>query len=402
MTTTDYPTYSLRTRPTGPGAYPTAVAKLADAMMAMGADVRPTVEAYGNFVAETGCEERRSYEEYLLEALMIGVLWRARGHEAMVAARAHGETVQRLVGERRAGCGRRRDGSNAALVLVDGPFVPGRPDPTTDDFTLLLAWLLASGEYDDEFVRLEGWQEFFATVPAADSLLRSLVRFAEGFESASVAALGAFTAQVDGFVQRVLPLRGPREDTVQCSRRRVEYHFNMVGAEILNRAWRADFVACERHVVVLPGCARRRADAQCLARRTDTELRCTDCAAGCTVAEATKVAARAGAEALAVVHGSDFGRFLRSPALSGGKVGIVGVACVPGLVGAGWRARAQGLPAQCVLLESSGCAHWRDHALPTSVDLAQLAGILVEARDVGNRLERTGRTDTPASAAPAA
>ena len=85
------------------------------------------------------------------------------------------------------------------------------------------------------------------------------------------------------------------------------------------------------------------------------------------------------AESLAVLHGSDFGRFLRSPALSGGNVGIVGVACVPGLVGAGWRARAQGLPAQCVLLEASGCAHWQAAAVPTTLDMEELSRILTRA-----------------------
>jgi hypothetical protein len=163
---------------------------------------------------------------------------------------------------------------------------------------------------------------------------------------------------------------------MQCSRERIEYHFNMVGAELLNRAWRSEFLACSKHVVVLPGCARERDDAACAARHTDHDLRCTHCSAGCTVSRASRLADTRGGLAVAVRHGSDFGRFLRSPELAGGDVGLVGVACVSGLVGAGWRARALGLPAQCVLLESSGCAHWRDRPEPTALDLAELARIL--------------------------
>jgi hypothetical protein len=90
---------------------------------------------------------------------------------------------------------------------------------------------------------------------------------------------------------------------------------------------------------------------------------------------ATAVAEAAGASAVVVVHGSDFSRFLRSPALAGG-VGIVGVACAAGLLGAGWRARAAGFPAQCVVLEASGCAHWREDPVPTSLDLRELRRIL--------------------------
>jgi hypothetical protein len=152
----------------------------------------------------------------------------------------------------------------------------------------------------------------------------------------------------------------------------------MVGAEILNRAWRAAFLACERHVVVMPGCMRRRNDAQCAAERNGADLRCTGCVRGCAVETATRVAKRAGAEAVAVTHGSDFSRFLRSPALAGGDVGIVGVACVPGLLGAGWRAHAAGLPAQCVPLEASGCAHWRDAPAATAIHLSELGRLLAE------------------------
>ena len=84
----DYPTYSLRPAGIGADAYRQAVAELANEVVALGEPLRPTVEAYAYFIDETGCEERRSYDEYLLEALIIGVLWRARGHEAMAAAQA--------------------------------------------------------------------------------------------------------------------------------------------------------------------------------------------------------------------------------------------------------------------------------------------------------------------------
>ena len=388
----DHPTYTLRPIATAPGAYQKAVAALADEVLAQGEPLRALLEAYGRFVEATGREQRRSHEEYVLEALMVGVLWRARGHEATVEVPKRGDWVELLASERRAGCGRRRDGSSAALLVLDAPFTPGRSDPTVADFTRLAEWLLASGEYDDELGRLAGWQAFFAAHPKwAGVLLRAQVALAIQFEAASERALGLFTARVDRFLRHTLALRAPREDTVQCSRRRVEYHFNMVGAEILNRAWREDFLACERHVVVLPGCARSRRDAECTARRSNTELRCTGCNEDCTVSDATAVADRAGAEALVVLHGSDFGRFLRSPALAGGNVGIVGVACVPGLVGAGWRARAQGLPAQCVLLESSGCAHWRTAAVPTSLDLGELARILTRPATPSCLFDHDGR-----------
>jgi hypothetical protein len=328
-------------------------------------------------VEETRREPRRSEAEYLLEALTLGVLWRARGADATRREGAGRALVDALAAHRRGGGARVRDGSTSLILSIDAPFEAGDPAPTLRDLDRLLAWLVASGEYDDEVARLEGWEEFLRADPfSASETLEEIVAFAIAFEAWSEHVLGIFTAGVTRFFRDDLPRRRWREDTIQCARRRTEYHLNMVGAEILNRAWRDAFLARERHVVVMPGCMRSREDAGCAAERTGQDLRCTGCTRGCAVLTASRIARRAGAEAVAVLHGSDFSRFLRSAALRGGNVGIVGVACVAGLLGAGWRAYAAGLPAQCVLLESSGCEHWRDVARPTSLDLRELERVL--------------------------
>jgi uncharacterized protein len=349
------------------------VKRVADEVVASGRCLETLLSEYGAFVEETGHEKRRSEGEYLVEALMLGVLWRARGHEAMQAHRLQPELLEEILVERRLGMPRRRDGSTAKLLATGWPAHPGWSSPQPTELRKLYDWLWATGEYDDEIERLVGWLAFLEGQPGrARERIRRLMEFAIAFERMSDARLGRGTLRVEQFLGWVLPLRPVREDTVQCSRRRIEYHFNMVGADLLNRAWRRDFQACSRHVLVLPGCARALPDPMCKARREETELHCTHCSKGCTVSRATRVAEKAGATAIAVLHGSDFGRFLRSPRLSGGDVAIVGVACVPGLVGAGWRARNRGLPAQCVLLDFSGCTHWLDEAKPTTLDLDDL------------------------------
>lgn len=371
------PTYTLRPSGAPPELYLRNVARLADEVLETGAALRPIVEAYGAWIEETGREARRTDTEYLVEALALGVLWRARGKDATRAEGVGRRFVEALAAHRRAGGPRVRDASTSLILSVDAPYEPASPTATLRDLERLLTWLVASGEYDDEVARLEGWEAFLRADPAsAEETLAEVIAFAMGFEVWSDHALGIFTAGVARFFRDDLPRRRWREDTVQCARRRVEYHLNMVGAELLNRAWREAFLARDRHVVVMPGCMRSRGDEACAAERTDLDLRCTGCTKGCAVLTASRVAQRAGAEALAVVHGSDFSRFLRSPALRGGNVGIVGVACVPGLLGAGWRAYAAGLPAQCVLLESSGCEHWRDGARPTALDVRELERVL--------------------------
>jgi hypothetical protein len=372
------PTYTLTPPTFDRERYLADVGRFADLVVARGhEELGHLVEAYGDFVEATGAEARRSTDEYLVEALALGVLWRARGAQAAHLPPTLATFARDLAARRRAGEPKRRDGSSALLLSIDLPFEPGHPSPSLEELDELLTWLVASGEYDDEARRLEGWERFLrADRLSGEDALEELVRFAWSFEAWAENHLGRYTAGVARFLRDELPRRRWREDTVQCARRPSEYHLSMVGAELLNRAWRRAFLATRRQVVVLPGCLRSRADEACQAERRAHDLRCQGCAVGCPLAAASRTARAAGAEAVGVLHGSDFGAFLRSPALAGGDVGIVGVACAPGLLGAGWRARELGLPAQCVLLDASGCEHWRDRPAPTRLDLGELARIL--------------------------
>jgi len=372
------PTYNLRPAGAGTRPYLTCVGQLADWVIASGASLSAVVNAYAEFVELNGREVRRTYPEYLLEALMLGVLWRARGREATEPEVRVRGLVTDIVRERRAGAPKRRDGSNAELTSFESSAKRARIDPTLSEVGQLLDWMLATGEYDDELARLEGWQAFLSTTQPATNreILRLIVAFAVRFDATAERQLGAFTQGVDVFLRHELAARPKAEDTLQCSRRRVEYHLNLVGAEVLNRAWRQSFLGRRRHVVVMPGCMRHRSDAECRAVRGNTELKCTHCNLGCAMSAATRYVERAHGEAFAVVHGSAFAQFLATEVLTGGDVGIVGVACAAGLLGAGWRARAQGLAAQCVLLDASGCSHWQRSCVPTSFDVAELGRIL--------------------------
>lgn len=373
---TRVPTYDLRAI-SGPGdRYLDRVATMADEVIALGREVQDVIDAYGRMVDATGKEPRRSDPEYLLEALMLGVLWRVRGVEATSLPAAEVRLMEEIAAERRAGRPKRRDGSSTRLLARS--WKPAEAPASPGDVDRLLTWLVASCEYDDEVQRLEGWQELLRRTDAASAVLRRLHRLAVRFEDRAWEVLGAFTTKVDGYLGVELPPRVAREeeDAVQCSRQRSEYHLNMVGAEILNRAWRPAFLRCRRHVVVMPGCMRRLSEERCASRRSEVERRCTHCHSGCEVSAATRLAVRTGGDAVAVLHGSDLTEALRRIAARGDDVAIVGVACVPGLIGAGLRARALGLPAQCVLLNASGCAHWQRTAVPTGIDLVELRRVL--------------------------
>lgn len=372
------PTYSLRPMSSKREAYLEVVRQLTDWVIEAGVVLRPVVDAYAEYVELNGREQRRSHPEYLLEALLLGVLWRARGADALQPNLVRGGLVAELVRERRSKLAPRCDGSSAELVAFGQRAKRGRIDPTLHEVAGLLDWMWATREYDGEHERLDGWSGFLSTTSAATNreILRLVIAFAVRFEAAAQRYLAPFTEGVDAFLeQRDTPLWSS-DDAVRCSRKRVEYHLNMVGAELLNRAWRYGFLSRRHHVVIMPACARLQDESTCRAKRDDFTASCSHCAVGCAVSAVTRVAERMGAQVLFVTHGSKFTQYLDALTPKADEIGIVGIACASDLLGSGWRARAKGFMAQCVLLNESGCDHWRSAPAPTSCDLSELVRVL--------------------------
>lgn len=80
------------------------------------------------------------------------------------------------------------------------------------------------------------------------------IGFALWFEARAEDALGEFTAGVESFLHERTPDYNWREDVILASRRRVEYHLNMLSAELLNRAYCEVFEAKDKVAAMAPRC----------------------------------------------------------------------------------------------------------------------------------------------------
>ncbi|MGC3999199.1 MAG: DUF116 domain-containing protein [Anaeromyxobacter sp.] len=382
--TVDASPYRLSPPGAEPGAFARDLQALADGVLAAAAPLAPTLELVDQAAPPL---ERLTAEERVVEALTLGVLWRAHGHRVHRPARL-GARVLRVL--------RRRPAHRAP-----------RAEPGAEELSALLSWLLSTGEYGEEVRRLERWELALGGDPGlAGAVLGEVLAFTAWFEEAAAAALGATTAGVEPFRRGRLPLVAA-EDQVQCGRTRAEYHLSMVAAALLNRAWRAGFVTARRRVVLAPSCLRLLPEGRCQAVRVGPRLVCQECTPACALAEVAAVAEAAGAELITVEHGSDLDPVLARLPRDGGT-GVVGLACVPSLLSGGFKVRAAGLAPQCVLLEASGCGRWLAGPQPTSLDLGALARVLdvraeaarASARSAAAALPGTGRC--PRSPLPAA
>lgn len=203
------------------------------------------------------------------------------------------------------------------------------------------------------------------------------IAFATWFEPESLKALGQYTPNVDKFLKESQPGHRWKEDVIFSARRRVEYHLNMVGADIMNRAFREAFLATKNKAVILPACMRYYPKPKCQARSNGLSCECTGCTPQCRVNQLTKMGKKFGFDVFLVPHESSVFSGDSGKRLMGEGTGVVGIACVSNLVSGGWKAKAMGLPPQCVLLDHCGCRkHWHEQGISTDINMRRLMDIL--------------------------
>jgi hypothetical protein len=345
----------------------------------------PLVDAYLAFLIDTARETPRTRLEYLFELLTLGVLWRMYGQAALAlpgflagflswlsALREQNQQLKKAA-DRTRGLFAVRLRSARTIPPANPPF------SSTVHLQRLLRWMQAAGRFNQEIRRLRGWQEFFTrrSSEMASPELSAVAAFAGWFETRSLETLGAYTPHVEQFLAETQPGYRWREDYVLCGRQRVEYHLNMVGNEIFNRALRDDFRRTTKQVVLVPPCLRAQPDDLCKAVSTPLGARCIACTPTCRVHQLSKLGEQHGFEVftlpddLRVYSGGSFKQN------SAGPVGMIGVSCVLTNIQGGWDVRDLGIPAQGLLLDYCGCSyHWHEKGIPTDIDIHQLMQLL--------------------------
>ena len=379
-------TYSLRNGQKRSDQYYEDVDAFTDQVLAE-ADgrTRSLVAAFQTYVRETGRETPRTGPEYVFELLTLGVLWRVYAGQAQGLPSVPGRALAYLVrlrqkaGYLKPGVDLLRGVLGRLFLSSDGRRPTGVPTPTLDHLDRLLDWLSATDTFSQELKRLRAWRDFLADRPPEEATryMAAAVSFAAWFERRSESALGRYTPYVERFLTETHPGYRWREDAIFCGRRRVEYHLNMVGTEILNRAFREAFLTAARKVVLVPPCMRAQPDGVCQAHMTPFGARCVGCTPGCRVHHVTKVGEKHGAEVVIMPHELSVFSSGQMQPMEDDTIGIVGISCVLTNPSGGWETKDLGIPAQGVLLDYCGCPwHWHEKGIPTDINVRQLLRVL--------------------------
>jgi hypothetical protein len=379
----DVVTYSLKNGESDSDLYYKDTAAFTDEFLAKATMLHPIVRKFQAYLQEEGTEQVRSRDEYAFELAMIGTLWCTYGDDAhgvssgwtgimagLASLRQRGGVVKSIADRAR--------GIMATLFLspVDREW---SPRPTLDHLDRLLNWMSATGDYVQEVRRLRNWRDYWAGQPPATIAtdITMAVMFADWFEERSLAALGKYTPNVEQFLKEKQPGHRWKEDVIFSARRRVEYHLNMVGAEIMNRAFREDFLKAKNKAVVLPACMRYYPKLRCKARSNGLSCECAECTPQCRVNQLTKMGRKFGFSVHLVPHESSVLSEKDGKTLFGDDVGILGIACVSNLISGGWKVKGHGIAPQCVLLDHCGCRkHWHEQGIATDINMGRLREML--------------------------
>jgi len=360
------------------------------------------VEDYQSYVHATGLESCRSFNEYMLELIMLGVLWRSNEKEAGKTTVLTTKVLHQLyLMRRKSPC------LKPAIDTLRGKMIssllyhedePGYLDHSYSSFYRLLNWLDATGEYTEEVKRLNGWFRYAGSMDEKtfSQMISKAYNFAGLFEDTCRDILGDYTKNVGSFVENARKDYKYREDYALATRKEVEYHLNMVGAEILNMELSDRFIHAKRKIVLLPTCMRSFSAVDCKASKFGHARKCTNCNPECNIGKIRGHLRKSGIDVYLIPHSSDFSRFLKQwrdeP-----DIALVGIACVLNLLMGGYEMINLGIASQCVYLDHCGCKkHWDKEGAPTSINTGQLLQLLglsneVDVKEIpafkGNRSE---------------
>ena len=332
------------------------------------------INDYMNYINKNNMEQLRSKSEYLLEILMIGVFSKEHVNKAISLSKIPRNILIKLSTLREKESIKKIVDINRGLL--EYLFLNRRSNDkvkiSLENYKKLVNYLKACGDYKEEAKRLEVWISYFFSLNKnkVEKILTSYLEFAKYFEDISQEVLGIYTKNVNLFLKNIDKKYKYREDFLFCSRKEVEYHLNMVGAQIMNEAYRKEFLKTKEKRLLLPSCMRIKDEKNCKAIKTEEGYICNSCSKNCNVNKYDKLGKKYNFQVYIIPHESSISVKNK---IKYGHIGIIGVACVLNLISGGLKAKNLGFVPQCVFLDYCGCKdHWHDKGIITDINMSYL------------------------------
>jgi hypothetical protein len=393
-----HPVYSLRLGGEYSDQYYADVARFADELLAeVDLQAAALIAAYSRDLKTAQREPPRSSGEYAIDLLALGLAqWRYAGvaentPDWAIALALEFEWLGRRYWSM-------RPIANLLSAMISRFFMGGkvgepleaavrskkrrsRPGPTDSLARLphLIEWLIATGNFNQETMRLDGIRIFLSSLPEAEAevYLDSIAELFRWFLRESNETLGSYTQDVKGFLTKEYPKRGWREDRGFCCKVQAEYHLGMVAAEIMNRAQRKHCEGMPQKAVLVPACLRGAHALNCQADICGTEVTCMACDPDCRINRVRSRVRSIGAMVYLMPNCGDCERLLERWRYQT-DTAVTALTCIPNILELSLEMRARGIASQVLPLDYPGCgSHWGPTNVTSDLNEEHLVQILV-------------------------
>jgi len=373
-----YLTYNLEKEITGKDYY-THIQKFIDEFISdLPKGYKAILGDYKLFVTGNKIEDLRTNYEYIYDLLFIGVAYKIYLPNALRINKLKTIIFTKLIKLRKIN-GYTKEVSDRirgilATWLLSETQIPDEFYNIDNDFELLEMWLEATNEFKEEVKRLRIFINYLKQKDEfeKEEIIEKLIKVTDSFVEKGEKELSVYTKNVNKFIEKNINNYKWKEDYIFCGRKEVEYHLSMVGAELLNRAFKQNYKQTKKRALLLPACMREKPAELCKAKKMGLDFLCTGCSDTCKINSIKKQVKEYECDTYIIPHSSDFSNWLKKWENTT-EIGVIGVACPLNLMQGGLELRALNIPSQCVLLDYCGCKnHWCKEGIATGINNTQL------------------------------
>ncbi|PRR79790.1 DUF116 domain-containing protein [Clostridium vincentii] len=327
------------------------------------------------FIENNEIENLRTREEYFIELLLIGVVIKEYINNARafkVITRGVFSFLNKL---RMKSTGKNKykidelRGKLMSKILIKKKYV--NKNISLDDIKLIIKWLQATGDFNEEVIRLNNWMKFLENRnnEYIDKVVIECENLNNYLNDIGEKQLHIYTENVESYLKTYGIEHKYKEDYIYCGKSEIQYYFNMVSAEIMNDVYKEKFLKCRGKLVFLPACMRQ-INTSCKGIIENMGYKCINCSKVCNVSKLTALENEYKFKVYTIPHES---LLFNTYDEENNQVGVIGIACVLNLISGGWKALRLGFNPQCIVLDYCGCSnHWMKKPLMTNINYNRL------------------------------
>lgn len=334
------------------------------------------IKDFEDFIRKNHMEILRSEDEYAIEVLLNGVVIEEYMKYALRYKELEGCYLN-ILNELRS-ITKFKD----AIDKLKGKAISNMTQNKTFDwsninkkeFSILLKWLKSVGDFKEEVYRLRTWEKFLCS--KSNDYVKKFFQVCKECKTALFnfgrVELRDYVKNVPRYLENYYIDHRFKEDLIYCGKGEIQYYFNMISAQVMNKVYEDRFSKCDEKIVFLPGCMRQ-TEKKCIAPTSSKGKVCKGCFKNCNIRNVSIEGKKGGYKVYTIEHETS----LFSKVENNRPIGIVGVACVLNLVSGGWKALRIGFIPQCVLLNHVGCSsHWCNPPIMTNISIERLNCIM--------------------------